>query len=167
MLTDKTVLVLPGKKVSVPRVLKRSVQIALAVAITATLVLAVILGNGLFVAKGSAQAGGLKLKYIMRALAAAYKSSSELPDIEVVDWFTQAATAKDEDAVSFMVWLHREGRGVPRDAAEAQRWRHTIRPPISAEERARRKAEYDGRCRNKAPRGGDIEWCMFMRGWEN
>lgn len=57
MLTDKTVLVLPGKKVSVPRVLKRSVQIALAVAITATLVLAVILGNGLFVAKGSAQAG--------------------------------------------------------------------------------------------------------------
>lgn len=118
-------------------------------------------------AKGSAQAGGLKLKYIMRALAAAYKSSSELPDIEVVDWFTQAATAKDEDAVSFMVWLHREGRGVPRDAAEAQRWRHTIRPPISAEERARRKAEYDGRCRNKAPRGGDIEWCMFMRGWEN
>lgn len=48
----KTTLVLPGKKVSVPRFFKRLIQIASAVALTAFIVLAVIVGNGLFIAKG-------------------------------------------------------------------------------------------------------------------
>lgn len=55
MLSEKTVLVVPGKRLTVPRVVKRSVQVALAVALTAAVVLAVVVGNGLLVAKGSTQ----------------------------------------------------------------------------------------------------------------
>lgn len=57
MLSEKTVLIVPGKKLSVPRVVKRSVQVSLAVAVTAAIVLGVVLGNGLLIAKGSAQQG--------------------------------------------------------------------------------------------------------------
>lgn len=54
----KTTLVLPGKKLSVPRFFKRLIQIASAVALTALVVLAVVVGNGLFVAKGKSSFQG-------------------------------------------------------------------------------------------------------------
>lgn len=52
-MSDKTMLVLPGKRMNVPRLAKRSVQIALGVALTATLVLVLMLGNGLLVGRAS------------------------------------------------------------------------------------------------------------------
>jgi len=58
-MVEKTVLALPaGKKTSIPRVLKRVVQIALAVALTSAVFLAMIVGNGMLVGRGSSfQAG--------------------------------------------------------------------------------------------------------------
>ncbi|MBU1212451.1 MAG: hypothetical protein KJ587_14420 [Alphaproteobacteria bacterium] len=44
-MADKTTLVLPGRKLSVPKFLKRIVQVTLAVALTALVALAVIAGN--------------------------------------------------------------------------------------------------------------------------
>lgn len=44
-MADKTTLVLPGKRLSVPKVLKRLLQVTLAVALTALVALAVIAGN--------------------------------------------------------------------------------------------------------------------------
>lgn len=53
----KTTLVLPGKKLQVPRFFKRLIQIALAVALTAVVALAVVVGNGLLLAKGKSFQG--------------------------------------------------------------------------------------------------------------
>ena len=44
-MADKTTLLLPGKRLSVPKVLKRVVQITLAVGLTSLVALAVIAGN--------------------------------------------------------------------------------------------------------------------------
>ena len=45
-MADKTILVVPGnKKVSVPRLLKRTLQVAAAVALTALVALAIVVGN--------------------------------------------------------------------------------------------------------------------------
>jgi hypothetical protein len=52
-MTDKTYLAVPGKKVMVPRVFKRSLQVAIAVALTAGSALALMLSSGLLQAKGS------------------------------------------------------------------------------------------------------------------
>jgi hypothetical protein len=52
-MTDKTYLAVPGKKVMVPRVFKRSLQVAVAVALTAGSALALMLSSGLLQAKGS------------------------------------------------------------------------------------------------------------------
>ena len=51
-MSEKTILVVPGKKMSVPRPLKRSLQIAAAVALTAGVALAILVGNGLLVPRG-------------------------------------------------------------------------------------------------------------------
>ncbi len=51
-MSDKTILVVPGKKLTVPRVLKRGLQIAAAVALTAGVALAILVGNGLLVPRG-------------------------------------------------------------------------------------------------------------------
>ena len=48
----KTILIVPGKKLSVPRPLKRSLQILAAVALTAGVALAILIGNGLLVPRG-------------------------------------------------------------------------------------------------------------------
>lgn len=50
-MADKTTLVLPGRKLSVPKLLKRLYQITAAVALTAGVALAVIAGNALLVSK--------------------------------------------------------------------------------------------------------------------
>lgn len=51
-MSDKTILVLPGKRLSVPRVVKRGLQIAAAVALTSGVALAILVGNGLLVPRG-------------------------------------------------------------------------------------------------------------------
>jgi branched-subunit amino acid transport protein len=51
-MSEKTILVVPGKKLTVPRVLKRGLQIAAAVALSAGVALAILIGNGLLVPRG-------------------------------------------------------------------------------------------------------------------
>jgi hypothetical protein len=51
-MSEKTILVVPGRKMTVPRPLKRSLQIAAAVALTAGVALAILVGNGLLVPRG-------------------------------------------------------------------------------------------------------------------
>jgi hypothetical protein len=57
-MADKTILVVPGKKkLSVPRFLKRSVQVTTAVGLTALAVLAIVLGNGFLQPRGNPMQG--------------------------------------------------------------------------------------------------------------
>lgn len=56
-MSDTTQLVMAGKKMSVPRLLKRLVQVALAVALTAGLFFVVIAGNGFLTGRTTFQAG--------------------------------------------------------------------------------------------------------------
>ena len=58
-MVEKTVLALPGKKVSVPRVFKRVLQVGLAAALTAGVMLVVMLGNGLLTGRGASLQGGV------------------------------------------------------------------------------------------------------------
>jgi hypothetical protein len=51
-MTDKTYLAMPGKKVIVPRPLKRTLQVAGAVALTCASALALMVGSGLLQSKG-------------------------------------------------------------------------------------------------------------------
>lgn len=51
-MSEKTILVVPGKKLTVPRILKRSLQIVTAVALSAAVALAILIGNGLLVPRG-------------------------------------------------------------------------------------------------------------------
>jgi len=51
-MSDKTILVVPGKRLSVPRVLKRTLQIAIAVALTSVAALLILVGNNLLVPRG-------------------------------------------------------------------------------------------------------------------
>lgn len=58
-MSDKTILAVPGskKKMSVPKPLKRSLQVLVSVALTCLVVLALILGNAMLMAKGSSSQG--------------------------------------------------------------------------------------------------------------
>ena len=51
-MSNKTILVVPGKKLSVPRVFKRTLQIAIAVALTSVVALLILVGNNLLVPRG-------------------------------------------------------------------------------------------------------------------
>lgn len=51
-MADKTILVVPGKKLSVPRIVKRSLQVAVSVLLTAVLVLAIVVSNGFLTTRG-------------------------------------------------------------------------------------------------------------------
>ena len=66
-MSEKTVLIMPGKKLSVPRPVKRSLQVALAVGLTALTALALMMGSGLLQAKGtSTQVLAVWLAFINR-----------------------------------------------------------------------------------------------------
>jgi hypothetical protein len=58
-MVEKTLLALPGKKLSVPRVLKRVLQVGLAAGLTAAVMLVVMLGNGLLTGRGASLQGGV------------------------------------------------------------------------------------------------------------
>jgi ABC-type Mn2+/Zn2+ transport system permease subunit len=51
-MSEKTILVVPGKKLTVPRVFKRGLQILAAVGLSAGVALAILIGNGLLVPRG-------------------------------------------------------------------------------------------------------------------
>jgi hypothetical protein len=51
-MSEKTILVVPGKKLTVPRVVKRGLQILTAVGLSAAVALAILIGNGLLVPRG-------------------------------------------------------------------------------------------------------------------
>ena len=50
-MADKTILAVPGRKISVPRPLKRTIQVAIAVGLTASAIFVLMAGNGLLQAK--------------------------------------------------------------------------------------------------------------------
>jgi hypothetical protein len=55
-MAEKTILIVPGnKKVSVPRLVKRSLQVAVAVGLTALVALAIVVGNGFLQPHGRPQ----------------------------------------------------------------------------------------------------------------
>jgi ABC-type sulfate transport system permease subunit len=60
-MVETTLLVVSGKKLTVPRILKRSLQIAIAVALTAAVFLVVIVGNGLVVGRQASLQTGLNV----------------------------------------------------------------------------------------------------------
>jgi len=93
---ETTVLVVSGKKLAVPRLLKRILQVAIAVALTAAVFLVVIVGNGLLVGRqASLQAGiNLWLAFIKR------------PDILVTMVLTALIT------VLFVYWQRNQERRV-------------------------------------------------------
>jgi hypothetical protein len=51
-MSNKTILVVPGKKLSVPRVFKRTLQIAVAVGLTSVVALLILVGTNLLVPRG-------------------------------------------------------------------------------------------------------------------
>lgn len=87
-MVEKTVLALPGTKVSVPRLFKRLLQIALAAALTAAVMLVVMVGNGLLTARAGSLQGAINtwLAFIKR------------PDIYATVILTAAVT------VLFVYW---------------------------------------------------------------
>ncbi len=56
-MSEKTILALPGKKLSVPRVFKRTLQVSIAVLLTAAVALAFAVGNGMLLGRGTAIQG--------------------------------------------------------------------------------------------------------------
>jgi hypothetical protein len=87
-MVERTILALPGGKVAVPRALKRLVQIALAVALTAFVVLVVIVGNGLLVGRGASLQTGINawLAFIRRPDILATITLTAIVTVLLVYW---------------------------------------------------------------------------------
>jgi len=66
-MVETTMVVVAGKKMSVPRLLKRTLQVAIAVALTASVFFVMIVGNG-FVGRGASLQAGINawLAFIKR-----------------------------------------------------------------------------------------------------
>jgi hypothetical protein len=93
-MADKTMLVMAGKKMPVAKAIKRTVQVACAVGITAVVALALMLSSGLLQAKGSyLQAWSIWLSFINR------------PDIQATMVLTALVT------VLFVYWQRDQERG--------------------------------------------------------
>ena len=66
-MTDKTVLALPGRRFSVPRIFKRALQISTAVLLTSAVVLAFVVANSMLLGRGGPlQAIGAWVTFIKR-----------------------------------------------------------------------------------------------------
>jgi hypothetical protein len=88
-MVDRTILALPvGKKVAVPRFFKRLLQIALALALTAALMLVVIVGNGLLVGRAATLQGGINvwLAFIKRPDILATMTATAIVTVLFVYW---------------------------------------------------------------------------------
>jgi branched-subunit amino acid transport protein len=92
-MSDKTVFAIPGKKMQVPRVFKRTLQVAFAVGLTAAVALGLMMGSGLLQAKGSSvQVWNVWLAFINR------------PDIQATMVLTAIVT------VLFVYWQRDQER---------------------------------------------------------
>jgi hypothetical protein len=60
-MVETTILVVAGKKLPVPRIFKRVLQVAIAVALTAAVFLVMIVGNGFLVGRGNSFQAGLNV----------------------------------------------------------------------------------------------------------
>lgn len=86
-MVEKTVLVVPGKKVQVPRVLKRTLQVLGAICLTAIVVLIITMGNGLLTAKGGSISGlDIWLAFIRRTDILATMALTALVTVMFVYW---------------------------------------------------------------------------------
>jgi branched-subunit amino acid transport protein len=86
-MSDKTMLVMPGKTLSVPRLFKRLLQVATSVVLTAIVALALMLGSGLLQARGSlAQAFSVWLAFINRSDIQATMVLTALVTVAFVYW---------------------------------------------------------------------------------
>jgi hypothetical protein len=56
-MADKTTLVVPGRKLTVPRLFKRTLQVTVAVGLTALVVLGILVSNGFLQPRGRALQG--------------------------------------------------------------------------------------------------------------
>ena len=66
-MADKTTLHVPGRKLLVPKALKRTVQASTALLLTAAIALAVVVANGLLLSRGTAwQAMNTWLLFVKR-----------------------------------------------------------------------------------------------------
>ena len=84
---EKTILVMPGKKVSVPRVFKRTLQVFVAIGLTAMVALAIVLGNGFLMAKGGALTGwDVWLSFIRRTDILATMALTAFVTVMFVYW---------------------------------------------------------------------------------
>jgi hypothetical protein len=86
---EKTILALPaGKKVSVPRLFKRTLQIGLAVGLTAAILLVVIAGSGMLVGRGGTLQAGFAawLAFIRRTDILATMTITALVTVMLVYW---------------------------------------------------------------------------------
>lgn len=93
-MADKTMLVMPGSKIQVAKVIKRAIQVASSVALTAGVALVLMLGSGLLQGKGTtAQAWQVWLSFINR------------PDIQATMVLTALVT------VLFVYWQRDQERG--------------------------------------------------------
>ena len=87
-MVETTVLVVPGKKLSVPRILKRILQIAIAVALTSAVFLVMMVGNGMVVERNASLPSGMNawLAFIQRPDILATMTVTALVTVLVVYW---------------------------------------------------------------------------------
>ena len=86
-MSNKTILVVPGKKLSVPRVFKRTLQIAIAVALTSVVALLILVGNNLLVPRGRLLQGWeIWLTFINRTDILATMVLTALVTVSFVYW---------------------------------------------------------------------------------
>lgn len=86
-MSEKTVLAVPGRKLSVPRVFKRTLQVSLAVMLTAAVALTFIVANSMLLGRGGP----------MQALSA-WLAFIKQPDIQATIILTAVVT------VLFVYW---------------------------------------------------------------
>jgi hypothetical protein len=88
----QTMLALPaGKKISVPRLLKRALQITLAVALSSTVCLVMIAGNGLLIGRGASVQAGVStwLAFIRRSDILGTMIVTAIATVFVVYWLRE------------------------------------------------------------------------------
>ena len=84
---EKTVLVVPGKKLSVPRPFKRTLQVLTAVALTAAVALVIVVSNAFLVAKGGSLSGlDIWLAFIKRTDILATMALTAFVTISFIYW---------------------------------------------------------------------------------
>ena len=93
-MVETTLLVVAGRSLSVPRLLKRIVQIASAVVLTAAVFLVVIVGNGFLVGRQTSPQAGVN----------AWLAFVKRPDILATMILTAAVT------VMFVYWQRKQER---------------------------------------------------------